>query len=278
MNLHFDQMQVAGVVALAYFLARATGKLSAANLSMRLAGATERVRRFLGFCLIPQAGLTIGLVFLIKDDPLFAERKETVDLILAVLLTVVTLNEIVGPLAARAALVKAGETGMDRTRLLDFIQEENIVTDLRADTKQTAIEQLVDHMIRSHHLDIDRSTLLGSVLGREAQASTCLGGGLAVPHAILPEGHAMVGVMGLSSAGLDLKTPDGGLVHCMVLLATSPGERDRHLQVLATLARTIGLDPAFQDRLFHATSPAHASEILHGEESHDFNYFLDGEE
>ena len=85
----------------------------------------------------------------------------------------------------------------------------------------------------------------------------------------------MVGVMAISREGLDFPTPDDRPVHCMVLLGTSPEERDRHLQVLAVLARSVGNDAAFQDQLFHAGSPAHAYEILHGEESEDFNYFLD---
>ena len=114
-----------------------------------------------------------------------------------------------------------------------------------------------------------------SVLQRENQASTCLGGGLAVPHGILPEGHPMVGVMGLSQPGLSFPTPDDRPVHCIVMLGTSPGERDRHLQVLAALARTIGQDAVFQSRLYSADSPAHAHDILHGEESEGFNYFLE---
>jgi mannitol/fructose-specific phosphotransferase system IIA component (Ntr-type) len=85
----------------------------------------------------------------------------------------------------------------------------------------------------------------------------------------------MVGVMALSREGLDFDTPDERPIHCMVLLGTSPDERDRHLQVLAALARTIGIDAAFQDQLFNAKSAAHACEILHGEESEDFNYFLE---
>ena len=85
----------------------------------------------------------------------------------------------------------------------------------------------------------------------------------------------MAGVMALSRDGLALPTPDGRPVHCMVLLGTSREERDRHLLVLATLARTIGSDPSFQDQLFNATSAAHAYELLHGEESEDFNYFLE---
>jgi mannitol/fructose-specific phosphotransferase system IIA component (Ntr-type) len=61
----------------------------------------------------------------------------------------------------------------------------------------------------------------------------------------------------------------------MVLLGTAEAERDRHLQVLASLARTVGIDVAFQEQLFNAKSAAHAYELLHGEESEDFNYFLD---
>jgi len=81
--------------------------------------------------------------------------------------------------------------------------------------------------------------------------------------------------MALSRRGLAFEPPDRKPVHCMVLLGTSPEERDRHLQVLATLARTVGLGPDFQDQLFNATSAAHASELLHGEEFEDFNYFLE---
>jgi mannitol/fructose-specific phosphotransferase system IIA component (Ntr-type) len=61
----------------------------------------------------------------------------------------------------------------------------------------------------------------------------------------------------------------------MVLLGTAPEERDRHLQVLASLARTVGVDPDIQKALFAAKSAAHAYDLLHGEESEDFNFFLE---
>jgi mannitol/fructose-specific phosphotransferase system IIA component (Ntr-type) len=225
--------------------------------------------------LIPQAGVAVGLVLIIQEDPAFSEAA---GLFGAVVLSVVTVNEIVGPILTRLALSRSGEAGRDRLRLIDFLQEENIVTNFHARTKEDAIEKLVDLMVASHRVGgMDRQALLESVLARERQASTCLGGGLAVPHCILPEGTPMVGVMGLSQRGLDFETPDGRSVHCMVLLGTAPEERDRHLQVLASLARTVGIDPAFQDALFNADSAAHACELLHGEESEDFNYFLEEE-
>jgi PTS system fructose-specific IIC component len=276
LHLSFEQMGQAGLAAVAFFALRAAGKALAVRVSMKMAEATEKIRRYLGPALLPQAGIAIGLVILLQDDAAFQAVPGLLDLFVAVVLTVVTLNEIVGPLATRWALRKAGEYGMDRTRLIDFLQEENISTELAAATKEEAIERLVDLMIASHHLEgIDRDELLESVLAREAQATTCFGGGLAVPHCILPDGHPMVGVMGLSKRGLTLPTPDGRPVHCMVLLGTSRQERDRHLQVLAALAKTVGTDLAFQERLFNARNPAHAYELLHGEESEHFNTFLE---
>ena len=273
MHLSLEHLDLAGLLAALYFFARLGGKLLSADLALRAARATDRVRRNLGLALVPQAGVAVGLVLLIQEDPRFADISS---LFAAVVLTVVAVNEILGPVLTRAALRRAGETGRDRLRLIDFLQEEHIITDFLAPTKEIAISRLVDLMIRSHDLrGVDREQLLASVLERESQGSTCLGGGLAVPHGILPEGEAMAGVIALSRAGLDFDSPDGRPVHCMVLLGTAPEERDRHLQVLATLARTVGSDRAFQEQLFDSQSPAHAYELLHGEESEDFNYFMD---
>ena len=273
MHLSLDHLGGIGLLALLYFGARLGGKLLAADLALRAAQATDRVRRNLGLALIPQAGVAVGLVVLIQEDPHF---ESFAGLFAAIVLSVVTVNEIIGPVLVRAALHRAGEVGRDRIRLIDFLQEEHIVAHFESPTKEAAIGELVDLLIRSHSLrGVDRDELLASVLEREAQGSTCFGGGLAVPHGILPEGEPMVGVMALSERGLPFETPDGRPVHCIVLLGTGPDERDRHLQVLATLARTIGTDPAFQDQLFNSKSAAHAYELLHGEESEGFNYFLD---
>ncbi len=275
-HLSLEAAASAGLVAAVFVLARILGKLASADFAMRLAGATDRVRRNLGAALIPQAGVAIGLLILIQDDPAFTNIAE---IFTAVVLTAVTVNEVIGPVAARYALRRSGEVGNDRPRLVDFLQEENITTDLRAASMEAAIEQLVSHLIRSHQLsDVDPDALRQSVMDREAQISTCLGEGLAVPHGELPEGSPMVGVMGLSKSGLRFPTPDGRPVHCVLLLATPRGERDRHLEVLATMARTLGSDRVLQQQLYNADSAAHAYEILHGEQTEDFNYFLEDPE
>lgn len=273
MELEFGYVVPAGLIALAMFAARGAGKIVAANLAMRIAGATERVRRNLGVALLPQAGVAVGLMLLVQEDPALVGLR---DLFLAVGLTVVTLNELIGPVTTRLALRASGDFGKDRARLIDFLREENIVTGLRRfGSLEETIRELCTVLVRTNHLKIDPEAFFRSVMAREAEQSTCVGGGLAVPHGELPEGSPLCGAMGISRRGLDLATPDGVPIHCMVLLATPRDQRDRHLEVLAALARAIGADPNIQRQLYAAATPAHAYEILHAEESETFNYWLE---
>ena len=110
---------------------------------------------------------------------------------------------------------------------------------------------------------------------RESIASTVLGEGLMIPHAILDEGQAITGVLGISSPGLDLDAPDGRPVHAVLLLATPQADRKRHLEVLAAFARALTRDINLREQLYHARSAAHAYDILHAEEAEEINYFLD---
>ena len=276
MHLTLNRFALLGFLTLVMFFGRAMGKTLASAVAMRLAGATQPLRRYLGLALVPQAGVAVGLVLLIQEDPTF---DRIADLFTGVVLTTVTLNELVGPVLTRQALRRSGEIGTDRSRLLDFLQEENIETGLVARSKEEAIGKLVNLLVRSHGLGhaVDEARLLQAVLAREADVSTCFGGGLAIPHGELPECQEMFGVMGISRDGLDFETPDQQPVHCMVLLATPPEQRQRHLEVLAALAQTIGLDPEIKHRLFNAESAAHAYDVLHAKDAVGFNRYLDEE-
>jgi PTS system fructose-specific IIC component len=272
MHLDLHTLADGGLLVVGVFLARIAGKVLAANLALRAAGTTERVRRYLGMALVPQAGVAVGLVLLLSNDPVMAPVASSV---LAVTLAVVAANELVGPLLVKTALERTGDAGKDRDRILEFLHEENIVVDLEAATKEEAIEQLVDVLIRTNHLDADRDRLLASVLGREREMSTCFGEGLAVPHGIHESGDRIVGAMGISRKGLDFETPDERPIHCMVVIVTPTNQRERHLQVLAALAQAIGTDPNRQRQLFLSATPAHAYEIMHAEDAQDFNWYVD---
>ncbi len=274
-ELSFEHALAGGLLALLVFGARVAGKLVAARVAMTLGRAPEPLRRHLGPALIPQAGLAVGLMLLVTEDATLAPLHQVV---LSVVLSVVLLNEILGPVLARRAIVRSGEAGLDRPRVLDFLHEEHIVTGLEAASMEEAIGRLADHLVRTRKLSVDARAIVTATLAREREQSTCLGEGLAVPHARVAASATVVGVMGISPKGLRVPTPDGKPLHCVVLLATPEGHEDRHLRVLAALAQVVGVSPDLRTSLYAATTPADAFAVLHaGEAAQDFNYFLDEE-
>lgn len=262
-----------GWLLVALFVAtRLLGKVLSGFLAMRMAGGTENVRRYLGLGLIPQAGVAVGLLLKLSEDPVFADFSS---LVLAVGVTAVAVNEIIGPLTTRFGLARSGDAGLDRSRLIDFIHEENILTDFQADTKEGALRQLIDLLVASHGVEMVKKEFLQDVLEREGIMSTCIGRGLAVPSGTLEGEGKLVAVMGISRKGLGFDTPDGLPVQCMVLFASTRDMIPRYLEAQAVLARSLAADWALRIQLFNARTPAHVYEVLHAEELSDFNYFLD---
>ncbi len=107
-QLHISALGASGIIGLCYFFVRLTGKIIGARLGAKAAHSPLAVQRYLGYALAPQAGVAIGLIFLISATPSLAELAA---IITPVVLTGVVLSELCGPLLARYALVKAGEVG-----------------------------------------------------------------------------------------------------------------------------------------------------------------------
>lgn len=106
-HLNFSSLKVAGWLGLLYFLLRATGKTSGAWLGGIFGGAPAAISRYLGIALVPQAGIAVGLAFLINSDPHLSYFGT---ILTPTILTGVLLAELTGPLCARYALHKTGES------------------------------------------------------------------------------------------------------------------------------------------------------------------------
>ena len=120
-------------------------------------------------------------------------------------------------------------------RLLDFLDPSAISLDLRAPTK----DLVLDEMVALLRLD-QRSTLQVSRLlkRREAQESTGVGRGFAIPHCrSLALNRLRLG-FGLHRAGLDYRAVDQRPVHVLFLIVAPPTEvSNQYLPVLGKIAQ-----------------------------------------
>lgn len=273
MKLDFTLVPAAFGLVTLYFAARMIGKSTSAFTAMSVAGVTANVRNYLGLALMPHGGVAVGLVILMQNDSHFNDIQEIVT---TVGLAALAINQLVGPSATRFALQRAGEDHMDRPRLLDFLNEQQIIVGLQGDDRAAVIRQLTDQLFAtSPMIDVDKDDFLKSVMEREDLVTTCVGEGLMIPHAILESGSEVRGILGISSKGMHLGAPDGRPVHAVLLLATPDSDRKRHLEVLAAFAKAITHDVNMREQLYHARSAAHAYDILHADDAEDINYFLE---
>ncbi|MDG2128165.1 MAG: cation:proton antiporter [Fuerstiella sp.] len=273
MNLDFSLvLQAAELVAL-YFLARFVGKYVGAFAAMSLAGVPSRVRNYLGIALLPHGGVAVGLILFVQADPRFSDVAATVT---TVGLAALAINQLLGPSAARFALLRTGESDKDLPRLLDFLDEHHISVNVTGNTSSDVIRSLASQLYTTKvRPSVPQEEFVRKVLEREQDETTCLAEGLMIPHAILDEGEDITGILGISSRGLDLGSPDKQPIHAILLLATPQTDRRRHLEVLSAFAAIITRDVNLREQLYHARSAAHAYDVLHADEAEDINYFLE---
>jgi len=100
-SLHMGKLAAAGVIGLLYIIARISGLYIGARLSGHLVNADAVVKKWLGCCLFPQAGVALGMALLATDR--FPELK---DLILPVVIGSTVIFEIIGPVITRHVLNK----------------------------------------------------------------------------------------------------------------------------------------------------------------------------
>ena len=98
------------LIALTYIIFRVIGKWSGAFVGATITRCEPQVRKYIGFALVPQAGVAIGLST--TAYKLFSQNEATQKtgaLILAIILTSTLVYELIGPMVAKFALKKAHE-------------------------------------------------------------------------------------------------------------------------------------------------------------------------
>ncbi|MBN2439951.1 MAG: cation:proton antiporter [Spirochaetales bacterium] len=99
------------ILAALYLAGRVFGKFLGAYLGSKLSKAPPTVRKYLGLCLMSQAGVAIGLAIL--SEKIFAGSIG--DIIIIVITTTTFVVQLAGPPLVKLAAIKSGEAGLNVT-------------------------------------------------------------------------------------------------------------------------------------------------------------------
>ncbi|MEA3313597.1 MAG: cation:proton antiporter [Caldisericota bacterium] len=110
-NLDITLLPKVGVIGALYVILRTTGKIFGGTFGAFVTKAPKQVQKYLGVAMLPQAGVAIGFAIFISN--LFPELSSIPTIVLAA----VIIFEIIGPLATKFAVFRAGEVPIKEERL-----------------------------------------------------------------------------------------------------------------------------------------------------------------
>lgn len=147
-------------------------------------------------------------------------------------------------------------------RLLDAIERGTIVCPLVSTDRDGVIRELASHAPADLlPPGIDAETLAGFVFSREAEISTDLGNGIALPHARCPGLDEPFVIVGHSDYGITYSLEAEEPAQLFFLLVTPAEHPESHLTLLGQIARLMA-DPGKREALRAARTPVELAERL----------------
>ncbi|MFB4213853.1 fructose-specific PTS transporter subunit EIIC [Shouchella sp. JSM 1781072] len=152
-------------------------------------------------------------------------------------------------------------------KISDLLKKDTIILDLQASSKATVIDELVAKLDEAGRLN-DKETYKEAILAREAQSTTGLGEGIAIPHAKTAAVKTPAIAFGRSISGIDYEALDGQPSQLFFMIAASEGANNEHLATLSKLS-TFLMDTAFRDQLLAAQSIDEVISIIDTKEAEE---------
>lgn len=103
-SLELGILRQIGLIGTAYVLARGFGKYMGSYIGSTYVKAEDVVKKYLGFALLPQGGISIGLLILVRQ-----QMPEYSDAITTIIMFSILIYETSGPIFSKYALKKSGE-------------------------------------------------------------------------------------------------------------------------------------------------------------------------
>ena len=138
-------------------------------------------------------------------------------------------------------------------KIQDVLNKNVMLFDLQATDKEGVINEMVQSLV-DNGVVTDFDTFKTGIMNREAQTSTGLGDGIAMPHSKNEAVKEATVLFAKSNKGVDYASLDGQPTDLFFMIAAPEGANDTHLAALAELSKYL-MKPGFADKLRQASTP-----------------------
>ena len=137
-------------------------------------------------------------------------------------------------------------------KIQDVLNKNVMLFDLQATEKEGVINEMVQSLV-DNGVVTDFDTFKAGIMNREAQTSTGLGDGIAMPHSKNEAVKEATILFAKSNKGVDYASLDGQPTDLFFMIAAPEGANDTHLAALAELSKYL-MKPGFADKLRQAST------------------------
>ena len=138
-------------------------------------------------------------------------------------------------------------------KIQDVLNKNVMLFNLQATDKEGVINEMVQSLV-DNGVVTDFETFKTGIMNREAQTSTGLGDGIAMPHSKNEAVKEATVLFAKSNKGVDYASLDGQPTDLFFMIAAPEGANDTHLAALAELSKYL-MKPGFADKLRQASTP-----------------------
>lgn len=138
-------------------------------------------------------------------------------------------------------------------KIQDLLKKEVMIMDLKATSKEAAIDEMITKLVDTGVVT-NFAIFKDGIMKREAQTSTGLGDGIAMPHSKNAAVKEATVLFAKSASGVDYEALDRQPTDLFFMIAAPDGANDTHLAALAELSKYL-LKEGFADQLRQAKTP-----------------------
>lgn len=152
-------------------------------------------------------------------------------------------------------------------KIQDVLRKDVMLLDLQATSKEAVIDEMITSLVDKGYVT-DFEVFKTGILNREAQTTTGLGDGIAMPHAKNAAVKVATVLFAKSNKGVDYASLDGQPTDLFFMIAAPEGANDTHLAALAELSKYL-MKPGFADKLRSVSSPEEVIAVFDEAEAAD---------
>ncbi|HEL1717137.1 TPA: PTS sugar transporter subunit IIA [Streptococcus suis] len=152
-------------------------------------------------------------------------------------------------------------------KIQDILRKDVMLLDLQATSKEAVIDEMIASLVDKGYVT-DFDVFKTGIMNREAQTTTGLGDGIAMPHAKNAAVKEATVLFAKSNKGVDYASLDGQPTDLFFMIAAPEGANDTHLAALAELSKYL-MKPGFADKLRGVSSPEEVISVFDAAEAAD---------